>query len=423
MGEFSKEELVILEKSIKQIESQILSGIEGNADKDRMLYASCLDDKEKEDLTKKEIKKQQKKLAKCPADISAYITAYINPNSFDIKDKSIDEYRGHIIKNYITSTFVEVCENLLENKFKTIEDINAEDDSFWKLLLDSNYYGVDYISTKAFVKFMIIADRLKGYKSIFESIDAEKAIEEYEKLTEEDDNEIYKLLDNVRAKDHTALQLFKIVKEQTNLDETSLKYFYKDVEIYLFAEKDDYESNFTWEEIDEAMETLKKRGHSEEDLLRLGYITKYKSLGLAGQKEGETITHINKEKLLFPFEFYSIYEIKSIIKTEIAKHEIKPTEEDSNSVNNQRLNVNLSVPQLALLFKMINDLKPSVLNIKSEAELHRFISANFQTKQSNPEKGISTQKLRNEFNNPDLKAIEFWEKHLHTMLSNIRKLK
>ena len=51
MGEFSKEELEILDDSIEQIESQILTGIEENADKDRMLYASCLNDKEKEDLT------------------------------------------------------------------------------------------------------------------------------------------------------------------------------------------------------------------------------------------------------------------------------------------------------------------------------------------------------------------------------------
>jgi hypothetical protein len=72
---------------------------------------------------------------------------------------------------------------------------------------------------------------------------------------------------------------------------------------------------------------------------------------------------------------------------------------------------------------MVNDLKPTVFNVKSEAELHRFISANFQTKQSNPEKGISTQKLRNEFNSPDYKAIEFWEKHIRTMQAEIKKLK
>lgn len=423
MGKFTKEEALILDKSIEQIESQILSGYEENADKDRMLYASCLNDEEKEELTKRQIKKQQKKLAKCPSNIAGYITAFINPNSYDTKDESLDQYRKRIIRNYVASTFVEVCENLLENKFNTIAEIEAEEESFWELLIDSQYYGVDYDSIRDFIKYMIVADRLKGYKSIFESIDAERALEEYNKLIEDDDNEIYKLLDSVRAKDHTGLQLFNIVKEQTNLESASLKYFYDDIEIYLFSEKDDYESNFSWEEVQEAMDSLKKRGHTEEDLLRLGYITKYPSLGILGKEEGKIITHINKEKLLFPFEFYSIYEMQRIIKTELAKHEKQPTNEESNNLSNERLKVNLSVPQLALLFKMINDLKPSVLNVSTEAELLRFISANFQTKNSSIENGISENKLRILFNQPDDRAIDFWEKHLRTMLAEIKKMK
>lgn len=423
MGEFSKAELLILEKCIEQIESQVLTGIEENADKDRMLYASCLNDKEKEELTKKEIKKQQKKLAKCPSDIAGYMTAYINQNSLDIQDENLDQYRERIIKNYVAATFVEVCENLLNHKFKTIEEIESEDDTFWEVLIEDHFYGVDDDSIRAFIKYFIIADRLKGYKSILESIDAEKAIEEYNKLIEGDENEIYKLLDKVRAKDHTALQLFNIVKEQTDLEPASLRYFFKDVEIYLFSEKDAYESNFSPEEVDDAIQELKGKGYSEEDLLRLGYITQHKSLGLAGQKEGEIITYINKERLLFPFEFYNIYEMQRIIKTELAKHEKETTNEESNTTSNERLKVNMSVPQLALLFKMVNDLKPSIFNLKSEAELHRFISANFQTKNSSVENGISENKLRILFNQPDSKAIEFWEKHLRTMLAEIKKMK
>lgn len=423
MGKFTKEESLILDKSIEQIESQILIGIEENADKDRMLYASCLNDEEKEALTKKEIKGQQKKLAKCPSDIAGYMTAYINSNSFDIQDENIDQCRERIIRNYVASTFVEVCENLLNNKFKTIAEIELEDESFWELLVEDQYYGVDDDSIRDFIKFMIIADRLKKYKSIIESIDAERAMEEYNKLIEEDENEIYKLLDKVRAKDHTALQLFNIVKEQTNLEPTSLRYFFKDVEIYLFSEKDDYESNFSPKEVDDAIQELKDKGYSEEDLLRLGYITKRKSLGILNEKEGEIITSINKERLLFPFEFYSIYEMQRIIKTELAKHEKQPANEESNTTSNERLKVNMSVPQLALLFKMVNDLKPSVLNVSTEAELLRFISANFQTKNSSVENGISENKLRILFNQPDSKAIEFWEKHLRTMIAEIKKLK
>ncbi len=87
-----------------------------------------------------------------------------------------------------------------------------------------------------------------------------------------------------------------------------------------------------------------------------------------------------------------------------------------------RLKTNLSVPQLALLFKMLSDLKPGIFNINSEAELLRFISANFETKQSK-EEGISTDKLRILFNQPDSKAADFWEKHCYTILAEIKKFK
>src|SRR5690606_16893199 len=187
--------------------------------------------------------------------------------------------------------------------------------------------------------------------------------------------------------------------------------------------KDDYECNYSFVQVEEELESLRKRGHSEDDLIRLGYIRKYPSLGILGGKEGEITTYIDKEKLLFPFEFYSIYEMQGIIKSELAKQDKEQVGENNISQKSDKLKVNISVPQLALLFKMINDLKPSVLNVKSEAELHRFISANFQTISSNPENGISENKLRILFNQPDLKAIEFWEKHLRTMLADIKKLK
>jgi hypothetical protein len=87
-----------------------------------------------------------------------------------------------------------------------------------------------------------------------------------------------------------------------------------------------------------------------------------------------------------------------------------------------RIKTNLSVPQVALLFKLLNDLKPALFDIKAEAELHRFISANFITKKSGDD-GISIDKLRQLFNQPDTKAAEFWEKHIYTLLSEIKKFK
>jgi hypothetical protein len=86
-----------------------------------------------------------------------------------------------------------------------------------------------------------------------------------------------------------------------------------------------------------------------------------------------------------------------------------------------RIKTNLSVPQVALLFKLLNDLKPEIFDIKAEAELHRFISANFITKKSGDD-GISIDKLRQLFNQPDSKAAEFWFEKLSTMMAAAKKI-
>ena len=280
MGTFSKEELLILDKIIEQIETQVSLGIEENVDTDRMLYATCVNDEEKDKLTRKVIKKHQKQITKCPAIIAPYITAYINPNSSNIKGLNKDQYRKRLISNYVATHFVNVCENLLEHKFETYTEIEEEADEFWEVLLESQFYGVEDDIVEDFIKYMIIADKIKIYKIIL--------------------NEV----------------------------------------------------------------------------------------------EGLNPTH----------------KMPAVIN-------------DTKSKSNDRMKTSLSVPQIALLFKMINDLKPSIFKVNSEAELHRFISANFQTKSSDPEKGISENKLRILFNQPDSKAIEFWEKHLRTMLAEIKKLK
>jgi len=84
-----------------------------------------------------------------------------------------------------------------------------------------------------------------------------------------------------------------------------------------------------------------------------------------------------------------------------------------------KLKTNLSVPELAYLFKMLNELKPNIFSTTSNAELYRFISANFSSKKS---EAISTDKLNNLNSDPDENAIDFWKKHLSTLYTNIKKL-
>jgi hypothetical protein len=115
------------------------------------------------------------------------------------------------------------------------------------------------------------------------------------------------------------------------------------------------------------------------------------------------------------------YSLEPILKRNITNEEVVKTSINTTLLND-KLVTDLSVPQLSLLFKMINDLKPTVFKTESNAELFRFISANFKTKKSS-EKGISENKLRNEFSSPNLGAIEFWEEKLRIMLYNLKNLK
>jgi len=292
---------------------------------------------------------------------------------------------------------------------------------------------LEFLTSKQFLKATenIIQEKRNKIAEMYQQMRAELIdevfadIEPSQDIEEPDEtNRLYNILDAVRRKDHTHLELYTIIKKETELDPVALQYLFKDIEIFAFSEIDIFQASFTKEDVNNALKELRDRGKSTEDLINEGYLKKPIIFDKDNKKEFKTEDYyIDKEKLLFPFEFYSIYEMQRIIKKELDKQNGLNNKQDLTQNASTKLKVNISVPQLALLFKMINDLKPSVLNVKSEAELYRFISANFQTISSNPENGISENKLRILFNQPDLKAIEFWEKHLRTMLAEIKKLK
>ncbi|NRD21530.1 hypothetical protein HNV08_15855 [Winogradskyella eckloniae] len=413
MEEYSKIDIALIDKFIVTIDEFISLKINGQTDKDKMLFSSFVNEEEKSDYTKAEIKKMQKKLTKCSPDIAEFIRCYINLSEFDMQDDSLDEFRKRLIKNFLFQEFNDVLE-VLNMKFKSIQEIDDIYELFWEEATVEGYYGIDYVFVSHFVKYMAIAERLNTFKSFLQY--------HKEETESEDTNEIYTLLNTIRNKDHTDLQLYNIVKERTQLNKDALQYFYKDIEMYLFGEKDDLEGNYSEDAAEQAIEDLKAKGHTKDDLLGLGYISKYPKNRILSDDSNLPTYYINKEKLFFPLEFFPIYQLQGLINAELSKIQEKEQLVNPQTKCTPKLKTDLSVPQLALLFKMINDLKPKIFNTKSDAELFRFISANFQTKKSS-EKGISTQKLRNEFNTPNLKAIEFWEKHLRTMISESRKLK
>ncbi|WP_336070313.1 hypothetical protein [Mesoflavibacter sp. CH_XMU1404-2] len=289
---------------------------------------------------------------------------------------------------------------------------------------------LEFLSSKEFLKATenIIEEKRNKIAEMYQQMRSELIdevfadIEPSQDIEEPDDtNRLYNILDDVRRKDHSYLELYSIIKKETELDPVALQYLYKDIEIYAFSAKEMHEATFLPDEVDAALKKLRDNGKSTEDLIKEGYLRE--SLLIDKNKQKQPTYIIDYEKLLFPFEFYSIYDMLRIIKKELDKHQGTTNGDATSKVNLDKLKVNLSVPQLAFLFKMINDLKPSIFNLKSEAELHRFISANFQTKSSDPVKGISENKLRILFNSPDPKAAEFWEKHIRTIQAEIKNLK
>jgi len=104
--------------------------------------------------------------------------------------------------------------------------------------------------------------------------------------------------------------------------------------------------------------------------------------------------------------FYNYYYGQSIntILDFISEHEIKLNPSAQTNLSKQKIKTNLSVPQLACLFRALLDNK--IIDIPVKANLYRFISESFESKGTLE---ISTKKIKNLFEDPDLKEFEFWD--------------
>lgn len=182
MGEYSKIELLLLDKFTVAIDNFIQSAIYSQTDRDKLMYSSCVNDEEKDVFTKKEIKKMQKKLAKCSPDIAEFLRCYISPTEFDLSGDSYDQYRERLIRNFLSQEFDDVLEVLTMN-FKKIEDVENLDELEWEEMIEEGHFGIDNKFMSHFIKYMAIADRLTTFKSILETVEEEKQQQVKEKLT------------------------------------------------------------------------------------------------------------------------------------------------------------------------------------------------------------------------------------------------
>ena len=90
-------------------------------------------------------------------------------------------------------------------------------------------------------------------------------------------------------------------------------------------------------------------------------------------------------------------------------------------IPHKKLKVNITVPQLTFLFKMLNDLNPAIFDIAAKTELSNFIADNFITKA--PEKdGIKSGSVYNLLTDTDKKTAIFWSEKLVKMLQEARQV-
>jgi hypothetical protein len=83
---------------------------------------------------------------------------------------------------------------------------------------------------------------------------------------------------------------------------------------------------------------------------------------------------------------------------------------------NKKLKTTLTVPELVLLFKLLNELKPDIFDEKYKEDLVQFIVANFETKGTS---SLKADSVRNKFSEFNKNARDFWLKHISTLQRNL----
>lgn len=151
-----------------------------------------------------------------------------------------------------------------------------------------------------------------------------KVIEEQSQEHNKSEHSLFDKLDQIRFGESTDYEITLFLKQlSNNYDADLLKSLQKDIEFYLFVEKDIKESEFNSQDIENA---IKKR---LENGLEIPYY-KRKPLNELTDKQIENrkkldskgallpTASINYEELLFPFEFFNIYRFKNAVINKIS---------------------------------------------------------------------------------------------------------
>ena len=129
------------------------------------------------------------------------------------------------------------------------------------------------------------------------------------------------------------------------------------------------------------------------------------------------------------FEFYYGFYLDDLVKfIDLQMLELTPPQPQPllqqlqpEPIPHKKLKVNITVPQLTFLFKMLNDLNPAIFDIAAKTELSNFIADNFITKATEKD-GIKSGSVYNLLTDTDKKTAIFWSEKLVKMLQEARQV-
>ncbi|MDV3472082.1 hypothetical protein CMU02_11890 [Elizabethkingia anophelis] len=165
--------------------------------------------------------------------------------------------------------------------------------------------------------------------------------------TDEKTQTIYDFFDSVKDGDFGKTDVFIKLKELSHdFDIDILKSILNDLDFYLFLEREEKESEFSAEDIDRAIDEKRKNGFdipylktTPTENLTEEQIEKRKKLVEKGLNLDQPM--LDKESLLFPFDFFNLYQLKNLIITKIGNitsdNPIK--QEDIDEKTNSKFNV------------------------------------------------------------------------------------
>ena len=212
MTKYSELVKSILEGLTYAIDRELVEKIQKDLEKEYMLFLICTNQKEKEQLVKSGIKEIQKKLSDISPDIAPFLSDYIHPVD---SNNDYNELRISIIFRFTEMEYVQDVSDviLMRDNWTSVEDAKSQEDWFWNAIVINGEYGLDTTFLNHFIENMVLANRLnrllKYNGTNVENINTV-------------DNELNRLLNELKQKESSNIELYKLVKEKTDLDATAL---------------------------------------------------------------------------------------------------------------------------------------------------------------------------------------------------------